>query len=442
MTQSSSQGNVVPKTAADGCFFLDQSRTIHDMRGQGIRMNCTRPSYKERLATVESSWNRSKNTLNSDHTLSISAKYMFSWTRTESQSENSAVVSDTPGALVHELISVPERYLSELENEIIDSLRSKQVLKNVMKGTPDPKICKYLDIVGCNLPWQQKLCNCISGNICSIFYSTNSPFEYSHELVFINWLCCNFKEPRSQVPIWMAHLTSSLVETIAVPESKGAPCIISPTYTRNREPCNYRYSFGILENGKHDFLYRDLLYCDNFEVFQPWSQKSFVGSLYMSPLGLWYVDPKQWPAISTISLRPSWISTNHIFDYLIPDILNEDTTWDIDEDADGSFIRIYLDVGSFLCEYPAAAQVIEVMKYSAWALLTLCSFATNVHLDCWIALLLIYIRRKLRACLFYKVLGPLKCFKILFALCLKRSIIGNERRDYCFISRASTMAFV
>lgn len=82
-------------------------------------MNFTSPNTRKdsQLTAIEpfGSWSKC---LNTDHTRHVCAKYMFSWTPTPSDSQDSAVVSDTTQSTVGKWASVPERYLSKFEQEV------------------------------------------------------------------------------------------------------------------------------------------------------------------------------------------------------------------------------------------------------------------------------------------------------------------------------------
>lgn len=73
-------------------------------------------------------------------------------------------------------------------------------------------------------------------------------------------------------------------------------------------------------------------------------------------------------------LTPSSVSSYHVLDYVIPDILKEATDRFIGGDVDGISIRIFLHACSFQGEHPAARSEIDVMKRSAAVPCTLRAF--------------------------------------------------------------------
>lgn len=87
----------------------------------------------------------------------------------------------------------------------------------------------------------------------------------------------------------------------------------------------------------------------------------------MIPLDLPYGSCKKWSASMTISLTSFGISTNHALDYLIPNKMKGETDGFMDETTEGSAICIFLDVCSFLGDYPAAYHMIDIVTYSAVA---------------------------------------------------------------------------
>lgn len=60
-------------------------------------------------------------------------------------------------------------------------------------------------------------------------------------------------------------------------------------------------------------------------------------------------------AISTISPTPSGVSTNHVLDYFVPDIMKGANNGLISEDYERSSNPPFLEICSFLCDYRAAA---------------------------------------------------------------------------------------
>lgn len=126
---------------------LDQSQLVSNFRGHIIEMNCTRPTSRRRLTTVEFSWDF-RNTSIGDHTASLSSKYMFSSSLTELQSEGLTIYSDKPENLVDEWASVLGIYLIGFEQASIESLKSKHGSNIMMEGKSYQKSCKVLHIVG------------------------------------------------------------------------------------------------------------------------------------------------------------------------------------------------------------------------------------------------------------------------------------------------------
>lgn len=107
-----------------------------------------------------------------------------------------------------------------------------------------------------------------------------------------------------------------------------------------------------------------------------------VNGSYMISFGLQNGNHKKKSAVRTISFMPSGISTNHVMDYLISNIMKGATDGFSGEEAERSSIRIFLDVCSFLVDYRSASQVIGVMRHSAGAPCILSTFGTNIHVEC------------------------------------------------------------
>lgn len=209
------------------------------------------------------------------------------------------------------------------------------------------------------------------GDRCSIFASAISPFKNNCARCLSMNYC---KDPRSQINIWLEHLINSFVEVIEVSESWNVPWIIRWANTTSREPFHSHSNASILQNGELYFLYRSLLYFDYFNVANTLFSKGSVDACNRIILGLPYGNIKKRSAVKTLSLTPSGIFTKDVIDYFIPDIMKDATNRFIGGDAKGSSIRILMNFGGFLDDYPAASQVIEVMEHSAGPPCTLWTF--------------------------------------------------------------------
>lgn len=108
-----------------------------------------------------------------------------------------------------------------------------------------------------------------SRDVCSFYFSTRSLFQNDHALVLISQLWRTLKDSRSQINIWLEHLTNSLVETIAVSESSGVLCNISRADKTSREPCDSWSSATILEYGEQFLVHRALWLRDHYNVWKP-----------------------------------------------------------------------------------------------------------------------------------------------------------------------------
>ena len=131
---------------------------------------------------------------------------------------------------------------------------------------------------------------------------------------------------------------------------KDAPRLYT-TNSRNRRH-SIPQTHGKLEDGRTFYVYRVLLYCDDFLPRSGLFPKGSVGGFYMIPLSMGLRRRRGLGAIRKISLTPSGVSTNLVFDYLIDDILKETVQGIPAIDADGNLVYIFIEVVGFVGDYP------------------------------------------------------------------------------------------
>ena len=133
-------------------------------------------------------------------------------------------------------------------------------------------------------------------------------------------------------------------------------------------------TFGKLQDGRDLFVYRVLLYCDDFNPRSALFSKGSVGGCYFLPLNFGIRRRRGIASIRTVSLTPPGISTNFILDYIIKDIVKAATEGIPSIDAHGNTVYIFVDVVGFVGDYPESSKVIDVLSHSAGAPCTVCSF--------------------------------------------------------------------
>lgn len=121
-------------------------------------------------------------------------------------------------------------------------------------------------------------------------------------------------------------------------------------------------------------MYRPLLYCNDINVSNPWLAKGFLSACYKIPLSLPYRYRKHRSTIARIPTTSSGVSTDHVLDYDISNIMKGETDRLTGEDTNLSSIHIFIDFCCYLGEHPASSEGINVMRYSGDVVCPFCSF--------------------------------------------------------------------
>lgn len=156
----------------------------------------------------------------------------------------------------------------------------------------------------------------------------------------------------------------------------GVPCFISsPSSTTNLDDrssvCN---TTGKLPCGTPFYIYRVIMYADDFNGRSTLFPKGSVGGLYMTPCGLHQRSRRSQSSIRVLSLTPSGVSTNSVIDHLLDDIVSGSVEGVECVDAFGQQVRVFVDMLGFLGDYPASSAVVDVSGHQANAPCTHCSF--------------------------------------------------------------------
>ena len=70
-----------------------------------------------------------------------------------------------------------------------------------------------------------------------------------------------------------------------------------------------------------NYVYRLILYVDDFNPRSTLFPKGSVGGVYMSPSGLHVWSRRSQYSIRTVSLTPAGVSTSSIIDFLVDDLV-------------------------------------------------------------------------------------------------------------------------
>lgn len=149
----------------------------------------------------------------------------------------------------------------------------------------------------------------------------------------------------------------------------------------NNTSTNACTTTGKLESGQRFYIYRMLLYADDFNARSPLFPKGSVGGIYMSPSSVSVKSRCNQSCIRTVSLTPAGVSTNNVLDYLLDDLVEGSISGFDCVDALGETVRVYLDVLGFTGDYPASTSVVDLKGHNAMAPCTKCGFTFNSFSD-------------------------------------------------------------
>ena len=113
-------------------------------------------------------------------------------------------------------------------------------------------------------------------------------------------------------------MSSSWIHPFGIPALLSKPSVVDPNCT-SPSMCLTK---GTLPDGQLYYVYRLLLYADDFNPRSRYYPRGSVGGVYMSPLGLHIRSRRSQTSIRTLSLTPTGVSTNFVLDYISPDSVN------------------------------------------------------------------------------------------------------------------------
>lgn len=160
----------------------------------------------------------------------------------------------------------------------------------------------------------------------------------------------------------------------------GAPVFVTDkpddtsTFSNQEQPCTTR---GTLPDGAPYYIYRLILYADDFNPRSTLFPKGSVGGLYMSPTSFHVRSRRSQTAIRTVSLTPAGVSTNSVIDFLVNDLVHGCIDGFDCIDAFGQKVKVFLDVMGFIGDYPASSSVVDLKGHNATAPCTQCGFTFN-----------------------------------------------------------------
>ena len=166
------------------------------------------------------------------------------------------------------------------------------------------------------------------------------------------------------------------IKSMSLP-SFGVPELVSlgKNCDSNREHQNSEcLTKGTLSNGEQFYMYRLLMYADDFNPRANLFPRGSVGGVYMSPAGLHIRSRRSQASIRTLSLTPPGVSTNFILDKIIDDLVEGSIIGFSCIDAFGAKVRCFIEVVGYLADYPASSAALDVTGHNSFAPCTHCTF--------------------------------------------------------------------
>ena len=216
------------------------------------------------------------------------------------------------------------------------------------------------------------------GDVCTIIEGCRKSGAHSHAvIVYVNRFWRTTDSVRSNAILWF-QVSKSVAKgdqdttLLSVTAPIGVPKLISREVIVSTEPeCK---TTGTLPCGTKFYVYRMLLYCDDFNPRSLMFPKGSVGGFYMLPIGMSMKSRRSCTSLREISLTPNGVSTNFVFDFLIDDFLQGATQGFQAVDHNGRRCVVFTEVVGFVADYPASSAVLDTKSHSAHAPCTHCSF--------------------------------------------------------------------
>lgn len=177
---------------------------------------------------------------------------------------------------------------------------------------------------------------------------------------------------RANVILWFTANRSGTLTLLHVSNPDTIPVLVVPRpladknemcLTRGRLPCGTTY-----------YVYRILLYCDDFQSRSMMFPKGSVGGCYMLPIGASPESRRSNSSVRIISLTAHGVSTNLVIDAIIEDLRIGGTKGVPATDAKGNKCVVFVDVVGFVGDYSASSAVLDVMSHAAHTPCTHCTF--------------------------------------------------------------------
>lgn len=169
------------------------------------------------------------------------------------------------------------------------------------------------------------------------------------------------------------HTACTSIPIFAAPVfvREGPKCVTSSNPERT---CK---TTGRLSNGMRFYVYRVILYADDFNPRSSLFPKGSVGGVYMNPSSFHVRSRRSQLTIRTISVTPAGVSTNSVISFIIDDMVKGCTDGFVCFDAFGERVTVFLDILGFVGDYPASTAVVDLKGHNALSPCTVCGFTIN-----------------------------------------------------------------
>ena len=171
-----------------------------------------------------------------------------------------------------------------------------------------------------------------------------------------------------------ADTTASISKMFLVTKSTGQPELLQRSDTA-RDNLRFNQNItGTLESGERYYVYRFMLYSDDFGPRSTIFPRGSVGGVYLRPVDLPVNLLRSPQCIHPVSLAPTGVNSNVVINNVVQDIVHCSYNGFTSLDADGTPCRVFLQMVGYVGDYPESSAVIDIMKHSARAPCTLCNF--------------------------------------------------------------------
>lgn len=135
------------------------------------------------------------------------------------------------------------------------------------------------------------------------------------------------------------------------------------------------FTNGKLCTGLNYFVYRILLYSDDFHPCSLLFPRGSVHGLYFQPIGCSNDRRKRLSSIRPITLASHGVSTNWVFGYIIDDLIQSSTRGVSTMDENGTPVLIFIKVVGYVADYLASSYALDTLNHNALSPCTHCFFS-------------------------------------------------------------------